>query len=102
MRTSRHIAGDRNIVRLVGENEPGWGIAVHQFGENRRVGGNAMLAEAKYVAGTRDRDGVGLGSKRALFDPFWLMAENDLINLFQREAGDLDRRVAECKFLQFA
>src|SRR5262249_50758283 len=54
-----------------------------------------MLAEAKYIAETGTRDGVGFGSNRALFGRFWFVAQNDLINLFQGEAGDFDRRISE-------
>jgi hypothetical protein len=57
-----------------------------------------MLTEAKYMAETRDR--VGLGRKRSLFGPFFI-AEDDLIDLIEREAGDLDRRVSEDQFLEF-
>src|ERR1700730_5812390 len=68
MHASGDIASDRDVVRLVGQNEPGRRIAVHQFGDNRWIGGvstnNAMLTEAKYMAETRDRDSVGLGRKR--------------------------------------
>ena len=42
-----------------------------------------MLTKGKYVAETRDGDRVRLGSKRALFDPFWLIVEDDVVNLFQ-------------------
>ena len=104
MHASGDIASDRDVVRLVGQNEPGRRIAVHQFGDNRWIGGvstnNAMLTEAKYMAETRDRDSVGLGRKRSLFGPF-LIAEDDLIDLIEREAGDLDRRVSEDQFLEF-
>jgi hypothetical protein len=57
-----------------------------------------MLTEAKYMAETRG--GVGLGSKRSLFGTFFI-TEDDLIDLIEREAGDLDRRVSEDQFLEF-
>jgi NAD(P)-dependent dehydrogenase (short-subunit alcohol dehydrogenase family) len=45
------------------------------------------------MAETRDREKVGLGRKRCFFGPFFI-AEDDLIDLIEREAGDLDRRVS--------
>jgi hypothetical protein len=49
----RYIAGDRYIVGLVGQNEPGRGIAAHQSGENRGIGGiatnHSMSAEPEHV-----------------------------------------------------
>jgi hypothetical protein len=73
-------------TRLVGQDEPGRGLPIHQARQNRRAGGvaanDAMLTETKYVAETRDRDGAGLGRKRALFGLFYFIAKDDLINLF--------------------
>ena len=59
-----------------------------------------MGTKPKHITATRDRGGVGLGSKRASFGPFFI-AENDLINLFQGKAGELDRRLGEDQFLEF-
>jgi hypothetical protein len=52
------------------------------------------------MAKTRDRDKFGLGRKRSLFGPFFI-TEDDLIDLIERDAGDLDRRVSEDQFLEF-
>jgi hypothetical protein len=52
------------------------------------------------MAKTRDRHKVGLGRKRSLFGPFSI-AEDDLIDLIEREAGDLNRRVSEDQFICF-
>ena len=60
-----------------------------------------MLTEAKYIAKTRDGDRVRLRSKWALFDRRRLIAEYNLIDLLQREAGNLDRRWGENEFLEF-
>jgi hypothetical protein len=52
------------------------------------------------MAKTRDCDKVGLGRKRSLFGPFSI-ADDDLIDLIEREAGDLDQRVSEDQFICF-
>jgi hypothetical protein len=86
MHASGDIASNRDVIGLVGQNEPGRRIAVHQFGDNRWIGGvsanNAMLAEAKYIATTGDGDRAAVGSKRSPFDPFRFITKKDLIDLF--------------------
>jgi hypothetical protein len=105
MCASRHIASDRDIIRLIGQNEPGRRFPIHQASQDRRVGSvaaqNAMLTEAKYIAEARERDSVGLGSKRTLFNLFYVIAKDDLVDLLECEAGDLDRRLGEDEFLEF-
>jgi len=103
MRASCHMADDCNIVWLISKNEAGRRATIHQFRKHGRIGGipanNAMRTEPKYIAEPRDRDGVGLGSK-APFGPFFI-AEDNLIDLFQRKTGDFDRRISEDQFLEF-
>jgi hypothetical protein len=41
-----------------------------------------MITEAKYIAETRDGDRVAVGSKWTPFEHLWLVAKNDLIDLF--------------------
>ena len=60
-----------------------------------------MRPELKDVAGAGDRDSAGLGRQRPLLDRLRLVAEHDLVDFVEGEAGDLDRRVVQDQFLEF-
>jgi hypothetical protein len=59
-----------------------------------------MRPEQEDVARPRDGDGAGLRRERSGLDRRLLVVEDDLVNLFERKAGDLDRRVGENKVLE--
>ena len=59
-----------------------------------------MRPELENVANAGDGDGVGLGRERPLLDRVVGFAENDLVDLVEGEAGDLDRRVGQDQLLE--
>lgn len=59
-----------------------------------------MRPEVKDVAYASDRNCAGLGRERPLFDRLVTLAENNVVDLVERKAGDLDRRVGEDQLLE--
>src|SRR5579872_3635655 len=59
-----------------------------------------MRPEVKGVAYPGDRNCARLGRERPLFDRIVTLAENNVVDLVEREAGDLDRRVGEDQLLE--
>ena len=104
MRAASDVAGDANVVGLVGQDEARRAIADEQAPQNFRVGraaaDDAMRAELKNVARASDGDCIRLWRERPLLEDVSRLAEDDLVDLVGREAGDLDRRVGQDQLLK--
>ena len=79
-----HITGDLYVIRLVGQDETGGGIAFQQSSKNRRIGrvaaDDAMRTELEDTAKPGDRS-CGIGLERPLLQPLSGVAENEMIDL---------------------
>src|SRR6266542_6971001 len=60
-----------------------------------------MRTELEEVAGAGDRDRAFIRPERPLLDRLRLIRDDDLIDLVQREARDLDRRFFNDQLLEF-
>ena len=79
-----HITGDLYVIRLVGQDERGGGIAFQQSSQNRRIGCVAahdpMRTELENIADPGDRS-CEVGLERPLFQPLSGVTENDMVDL---------------------
>ena len=85
------MAGDFHVIGLVGQDEPGGGIAVHEAAKHGRVGRVAadqtVRPELKDVAEAGDRDSARGGRQRPLLDRLRLVDDHDLVDFVESEAG---------------
>jgi hypothetical protein len=90
---------------IVGQDEPGRGIALHEPAKDQRVGrvaaDQAVQPKLKDIPGAGDCDSAGVGRQRPLFDGLRLVADHDLVDFVESEAGQLDRRIVQNQFLEF-
>lgn len=98
------MAGDLHVVRLVGQNEAGGIVAVHEPPKRRRVGRAAaddpVGSKLEHVAEPRGRGCGRRWRQRASLDGLPVLGEDDLVDFIKRETGDLDRRIGEDQFLE--
>ncbi len=105
VRSARHVAGNRNIVGFVGQDQPRLVIVRHKDFENGRIGriaaNDSVSTHGKDIAKLHDGLRIGLWRQRTRFRGCGLLAYDDLINFGHGEACDLDRGVLQDEFLQF-
>jgi hypothetical protein len=93
------MASDRDVVRLVGQDETSGLVARHQLAQRRRISCAAaddpVRPEVKDIAHAGDGDCAGLRRERPLFDRIVSLIENNVVDLVEREASDLDRRLGQ-------
>jgi hypothetical protein len=99
MAAARHMPGDRDIIRFVGEDQPRGRVAPDHLAEGLRIScaaaNDPVGTEVKNVANAGDGDCAGAGRDRPLLHRCISRVESDVIDLVEREARDLDRRIGE-------
>ena len=105
MLAASHMAGDLNIVRLVGEDETGRQIVLHQSLD--WSSGSVALPQtmrcdpsAKTSPGRATAIASGSGARGPRFDGVVRFAKDDLVDLVRSEARDFDRRVGQDQVLE--
>jgi hypothetical protein len=92
------------FVRFVGQDQTSSRVAPYHLAEGLRIScaaaNDPVGPEVKNIANAGNGDCAGVGRDRPLLDRFVSRVENDVIDLVEREAGDLDRRIGEDQLLE--
>src|SRR5450759_2492938 len=103
--SARHVAGNRNIVGFVSQDQPRLVVVRHENFENggvsRIAANDSMFTHGKDIANQHDGLRIGLWRQRTRFHGFGLIAYDDLINFGHGETRDLDRGILQDEFLKF-
>jgi hypothetical protein len=90
---------DRNIVRFIRQDKAGGRIALHQpaerFGNGRVAAHEAVRSQRKNVTKAGNGDSIAFGLERAELHSLGRVAEDDLVDLVEREASDLNPGVGQ-------
>src|ERR1700722_6175085 len=105
MSAAGDISGNRHIVRLVRQDKPGERIALHKTLQDLLIGriaaSDPMAAESERVFKPGNgRDGR-VRRKWTLFYRIFVAGKENLIDLAERKAGDLDWRPRDDQLLEF-
>jgi len=104
MSAAGYVTGDRDVVGLVGQDQPCERIAFHQPAQcpifSSAAADDPVRAEVKNVAHARDGDCASHRRERPRFDRVIDLAEDDVVDLVECEAGGLDRRVGHDQLLE--
>jgi hypothetical protein len=99
MPAAGHMAGDRDVLGLVGQDEARGRIAfrppAQRLGFGRAAADDSVPPEFKYIANAGDGDRAILRRERPLFDRAVNLAEDNVVDLVECEAGGLDGRVGQ-------
>ena len=91
MPAAGHMAGDRDVVGLVGQDETRGRIAFRQpaqrLGFGRAAADDPVPPVFKYIANAGDGDLAILRRERPLFDRAVNLAEDNVVDLVECEAG---------------
>ena len=110
VRTACHVASDRHIVGLIGEDHSRRAgrfalRRLHYAAEYDWIGsaaaGHPMTPELIDIAKLGSCNSGGVGRKRPEFNCVRPIVEPDIVDLIEREARPLDRRVQPDELLQF-
>ena len=90
VRPARDMAGDRHVIGLIGQDEPRRFILAEEAEEDLGVGriaaGDAVGAEDKHIASSRDGGDARLWRQRPLLERCDVSVQQDVVELSERRA----------------
>ena len=104
MRAARHVAGDRNVVGLVGQDKTGGLISLHQRTPSpwisRVAADDSMWAKLKDVAAARNRWNAGFGRERPELSSVNFIVKDNMIDFVESKSRYFYWRLCDYEFLK--